>query len=99
MIIQNEVRNLFSNTEGIPDGGNVFVYSDQGWMTLSEDGYKTFFGPENEPGPAVSINDFPEEERGNVWENFIKCIRSRKLEDLDCDILEGHMSTALGIWE
>jgi len=24
MIIQNEVRNLYSNTEGIPGAGNVF---------------------------------------------------------------------------
>jgi predicted dehydrogenase len=96
MIIQNEVRSLYSNREGLPGSGNVFVYSDQGWMTLSEDGFKTFFGEKDEPGPGLSINDIPEEERGNVWKNFIECVRSRRLEDLDCDISEGHMSTALG---
>jgi predicted dehydrogenase len=96
MIIHNEVRSLFTNPEGIQGGGNVFIYSDQGWMTMSEDGYQTFFGPKQEPGPSLSINDIPEQERGHVWTNFIQCVRSRRLQDLDCDILEGHMSTALG---
>jgi predicted dehydrogenase len=96
MIIQSEVRNLHSNPEGVPGGGNVFIYSDNGWMTMSEDGYKTFFGPKDEPGPSLSINDIPEEERGDVWRNFIQCVRSRRLEDLDCDIQEGFMSTAIG---
>lgn len=96
MIIQNEVRCLPTNTEGIPGPHNVFIYSDIGWMTLSESGFNTFFGDKNEPGPSLSENDIPEEERGNVWSNFIGCVRSRRLEDLDCDIQEGFMSTALG---
>ncbi len=29
------------------------------------------------------------------FENFIRCVRSRKVEDLYCEILEGHLSTAL----
>ncbi len=29
------------------------------------------------------------------FENFINCVRSRKTEDLYCDILEGHLSTTL----
>jgi len=29
------------------------------------------------------------------FENFINCVRSRKTEDLYCDILEGHLSTSL----
>jgi predicted dehydrogenase len=29
------------------------------------------------------------------FENFVRCVRSRKVEDLYCDILEGHMSTTL----
>ena len=28
--------------------------------------------------------------------NLIECVRSRRLEDLDNDILKGHMSAALG---
>ena len=96
VIVQNEVRCLSTNPEGLPGSGDCFIYSDQGWMTFSTDGYKTYFGPKNEPGPAKSDNDFPKEELSNGWKNFIDCVRSRKREDLDNDILEGHMSAAIG---
>jgi len=95
-IIQNEVRSLPTNPEGLPDSGDCFLYSDQGWMTFSGNGYKTYFGPKNEPGPVKSDNDFPPEERRNGWKNFIDCVRSRKREELDNDILEGHLSASLG---
>jgi hypothetical protein len=29
------------------------------------------------------------------FENFIRCVRSRKREELNCEILEGHLSTSL----
>ena len=96
MIIQNEVRSLFTNPEGISGFGDCFIYSDQGWMAFNSDGYRTYFGPANEPGPAKTENDFPVEERTNGWKNFIDSVRSRKKEDLDNEILEGHMSAALG---
>ena len=95
-IIQNEVRSLCTNTEGKADSSDCFLYSDLGWMSFSGDGYKTYFGTKNEPGPARSEDDFPVEERSNGWKNFIDCVRSRRMEDLDNDILEGHMSAALG---
>jgi len=96
MIIQNEVRSLYSNPEGAESGANCFLYSSEGWMTLSAGGFKTFFGRKNEPGPSMSNKDFPEEERGNIWQNFIDCVRTRRWQDLDCDIAEGHMSTSIG---
>jgi hypothetical protein len=34
-------------------------------------------------------------ERVGHFQNFIDCVRSRKREDLYCEILEGHLSTAL----
>jgi len=95
-IIQNEVRSLCTNPEGLPDSGDCFLYSDQGWMTFNGSGYKTYFGNKNEPGPARSDEDFPPEELSNGWKNFIDCVKSRKREDLDNDILEGHMSASLG---
>jgi predicted dehydrogenase len=95
-ILQNEVRSLYSNPEA-PDGAEVFVYSDQGWMTIGASGFKTYFGKKSEPGPCFPDKDNPAAARGpSVFENFIGCVRSRRLEDLDCDILEGHLSTALG---
>ena len=96
VIIQNEARCLATNPEGLPDSGDVFIYSDQGWMTISPNGYKTYFGKKNEPGPFKSDKDFPASELHNGWKNLIDCVRSRKREELDNDILEGHMSAALG---
>jgi len=94
MIIQNEGRNLYSNPEGL-DKGNCFIYGTEGWMSLG-DGFKTYFGTKNEPGPGMSEEDIPVEERSNNWINFIDCVRSRRTEDLDCDIAEGHLSTVIG---
>jgi len=96
IIVQNEMRSLPTNPEGLSDSGDCFLYSDLGWMTFNGNGYKTYFGTKNEPGPAKSENDIPPEERSDGWKNLIDCVRSRKREDLDNDILEGHMSAALG---
>ncbi len=96
MIIQNEVRGLPTNPEGIPgDPGVCYIYSDQGWMSISGSGYKTYFGPRNEPGPARSENDFPEEERSNGFKNLVDCVRSGRKEDLDNPMIEGHLSASL----
>jgi hypothetical protein len=78
------------------DSGNCFIYSDQGWMSISPNSFKTYFGRKNEPGPALSEADIPSEVGSNGWKNFIDCVRSKRREDLDNDILEGHMSAALG---
>jgi len=95
-IIQNEVRSLFTNPEGVEQHSGTFIYSDEGWMALSGGSFRTYFGKNNEPGPSMSEDDLPEEERTNVWKNFVECVRSRKWQDLDCDIAEGHMSAAIG---
>jgi predicted dehydrogenase len=96
VIVQNEMRSLYTNPEGISGYGDCFIYGEKGWMAITGDSYKTFFGPKNEPGPAKSDKDFPPEEIGNGWKNLIDCVRSRKREDLDNDILEGHLSAAIG---
>jgi predicted dehydrogenase len=95
-IIQNEVRSLYTNPEGVEKHNGTFIYSDEGWMALSGGSFKTYFGKNNEPGPSMSDSDLPDEEKTNVWENFVECVRSRKREDLDCDIAEGHLSASLG---
>jgi predicted dehydrogenase len=96
VILQNEARCLATNQEGFGGAADVFIYSDQGWMTFSPDGYKTYFGKKSEPGPAKSDKDFPASELHNGWKNLIDCVSSRRREDLDNDILEGHLSAALG---
>ncbi|MDX2031053.1 MAG: Gfo/Idh/MocA family oxidoreductase [Blastocatellia bacterium] len=90
-----EVRHWMSNHEaGIGEGGdsntigNIF-YGSEGYMAISGyNSYKTFLGRKAEPGPS-------RREGGSNWENFIKAVRSRKREDMNADIEEGHLSSAL----
>ena len=44
------------------------------------------------PGPKI---DASTEKDVSHFENFIHAVRSRKIEDLNCDILDGHLSTSL----
>jgi predicted dehydrogenase len=44
------------------------------------------------PGPPIPDIEAPDVSH---FQNFIDCVRSRKREDLHCEVLEGHMSTAL----
>ena len=48
----------------------------------------TFMGKNQEPGPTRKGG-------GNHWANFIDVVRSRKKEDLNAPIEEGHYSCAL----
>jgi predicted dehydrogenase len=45
-----------------------------------------------QPGPAIPPLNEPEVSH---FENFIQCVRSRKREDLHCEIEDGHLSTSL----
>jgi hypothetical protein len=49
--------------------------------------------------PDASYTDGPKIEAAtgvvSHYENFIQCMRSRKVEDLYCDVEEGHISTSL----
>ncbi len=68
--------------------GNIF-YGSKGYMAMDGyDSYKTWLGPDQEPGPHLV-------QAGNNWENFIACVRSRKKEELHAPIEEGHISSAL----
>ncbi len=50
--------------------------------------------PEIAYHPGPEIPDLDEPEIGH-FQNFIDCVRSRKREDLRCEIEEGHLSTSL----
>jgi hypothetical protein len=52
------------------------------------DAYRTWLGQEQEPGPSAASG-------GNNWANFIDCVRSRKKENLNAPIEEGHVSCTL----
>ncbi len=48
-----------------------------------------------EPLPSIDV-DVKRGVGGGIFGNFLAAVRSRKREDLDADILEGHYSSALG---
>ena len=108
-ILQFEVRGLGTNAEGDIRIGNL-IFGSKGWMNMaSEDvgkcqtywsdiklmpsGYSSY---KEEKGPEF-INDDPATSDAvvNHFTNFIDCVRSRKWQDLNADILEGHLSTSL----
>ncbi len=68
--------------------GNIF-YGSKGYLAIDGYGaYKTWLGEDQEPGPSAR-------QGGNNWANFIDCVRSRKKEDLNAPIEEGHISCTL----
>ena len=108
-ILQFEVRGLGTNAEGDIRIGNL-IFGSKGWMNMaSEDvgkcqtylsdiklmpsGYSSY---KEEKGPEF-INDDPATSDAvvNHFTNFIDCVRSGKWQDLNADILEGHLSTSL----
>jgi predicted dehydrogenase len=98
-IMELEVRSLFTNYEEGESGG-AFFYGSKGWMHLGNNSYQVYLGTEREKGPGLQKSDLePDEfERAEIephFVNFLDCMRSRRWQDLNADILEGHMSTAM----
>ena len=68
--------------------GNIF-YGSKGYVAMNGyDAYRTWLGEDQEPGPSAA-------KEGNNWENFIDCLRSRKKENLNAPVEEGHISCTL----
>lgn len=52
--------------------------------------------PDRKYTPVITMEKWEGKvETVNHFENFIDCVRSRRWQDLYCDILEGHMSTSI----
>ena len=68
--------------------GNIF-YGPKGYLAIEDyETYKTWLGERNEPGPEGHGKE-------SHFENFIDVVRSRKKEDLNAPIEEGHISATL----
>jgi predicted dehydrogenase len=108
-ILQFEVRGLPTNAEGDTRIGNL-IFGSKGWMSIANEddgksqvhygdinilssGYSSY---EEKTGPSFA-NESPETSDVNYlhFKNFIDCVRSRKWQDLNADILEGHLSSSL----
>ena len=83
--------------QGLPAGGDTIgetFYGSNGYMAISDtdegdyQSYRTWLGKEQSRGPGAT-------RRGNSWANFIDCVRSRRKEDLQAPIEEGHISSTL----
>ena len=98
-MMEVEVRHWITNNEaGIRGGlfnrhnsiGNIF-YGSNGYLAAGNEdafSYESWIGRDRRPGPrGHSDNDH--------FANFIKCMRSRKKEELNAPIEEGHISCAL----
>ncbi len=92
-----EVRGLPTNDEAGAKIGDLF-YGAEGWMSSGE-GYQPRIGYDGK-GKAKSESELKLDPVGgngdsNHFQNFINCVISRRREDLNADILEGHLSAAL----
>ena len=89
-----EVRHWITNHEaGLGQGKSnevgVLFFGSEGYMVMQGGkGYRTYLGRNREPGPTRM-------EGGNNFANFIQAVRSRRTEDLNADVEEGHLSSAL----
>src|SRR5439155_10363430 len=85
-----EVRGLRTGDLQGQGIGNIF-YLEEGTIAGSQ------FYPrgQNQPAPLPEVNVPARPGGGNHFANFIAAVRSRRREDLNADILEGHYSSAL----
>jgi predicted dehydrogenase len=96
-ILELEVRCLDTNREAGETEGSL-LYGTKGWMFLTHTMFKSYLGRRNEPGPSLNGREM-KPPLGQLetlhFGNWIDCVRSRKWQDLNAEILEGHMSTAM----
>ncbi len=98
-MMEFEVRHWITNDEaGIRGGllnrhntiGTIF-YGSNGYLAAGNEdafSYESWIGRDRTPGPRGHSGD-------DHFANFIKCVRSRKKEELNAPIEEGHISCAL----
>ena len=97
---------LIFETRGLPKSGmdykggmdsyrgsqvGVIVQCEQGYVVIPS--YSNAVAFDNDHKEVQKWSD--KDRRGNHFVNFLDCVRSRKREDLNADILEGHLSSAL----
>jgi predicted dehydrogenase len=100
-ILESEVRGVYTNDEVGVRVGNLF-FGSKGWMSIVGSTWKTFFGRKNEAGPSSTKKDVETKlmDRSGSgdeahYRNFINVVRSRKMENLNCNAEKGFKSTVL----
>ena len=100
-MLQFEVRGLMTGGECrlLEDSGGgahtigVLFFGSDGYLTVSNRGYQTYLGEKRVPGPSGQAGKA--DGTALHFENFRKAVISRRVSDLNCDVLEGHLSAAL----
>jgi predicted dehydrogenase len=105
-ILEFGTRGGYTNDEGTQRIGNLF-YGTKGWVWIDGDGrrWQSYLGRKDEKGPGA---DVPKEKSGSGsdplvltsteyphYQNFIDAIRANDPKMLNCDVREGHLSSAL----
>ena len=96
-MLEFETRGRYSNGESSLNTtiGNIF-YGTEGYVEINGGTWKAFRQREKEPFAGSGIGERKNIARGTShWANFIDAIRSGKVEDLNCEINDGHYSSAL----
>ncbi len=71
-------------------GVGVIVQCEKGYIIIPSYTQATAYGPDDK-----EIKTWKSRGEEGHYENFLKAMRSRKVEDLNADILQGHLSSAL----
>ncbi|MPZ18463.1 MAG: gfo/Idh/MocA family oxidoreductase [Luteitalea sp.] len=108
-ILEFGTRGEYTNDEGTQKIGNLF-YGSEGWLWIDGNGrdWQSYRGRKDEKGPGSSQSaDKTNGDGGgsdpNVltsieyphYQNFVDAIRADDPKLLTCDVLEGHLSSAL----
>jgi len=100
-----EVRHWYTNSEAemrdkypfvAPnDVVGVIFFGSEGYMIIPDySSYYTFLGPKREPGPHSAAEGHPMMAAPH-FQNWIAACRSRRHEDLNADVEQGHLSTTV----
>lgn len=90
-VLQFEVRGLPTNDEKGVLVGNLF-FGSEGYMVVNRGKWQTFMGQNGQPGPSGPT---PKAVGEDHFGNFVNAVKSRKTADLNADVEEGHLSSAL----
>ena len=103
-ILEFATRGQATNEEGPVKIGNLF-YGTEGYLWIDGDGRKwqSYLGRKEEKGPGSTA---PPDQGGSDplvltsiesphYQNFVDAIRANDAKILTCDVLEGHLSSAL----
>ena len=100
-----EIRHWYTNSEAEMREKYPFVapnqvvgvifYGSEGYMIIPDySSYYTFMGPDHVPGPHAAAEGHPMMDVPH-FQNWIAACRSRKHEELNADVEQGHLSTAV----